>query len=467
MRSMLSSWTVYAGLSFLFLITIFTSVSPAAVIDVTSYGATGNGATDDTAAIISAMEDLSDNDTLLFPRPTAYYKIHYTPEDDHDTAGLDGMNLYYLDGIRVVIQGKIMVSGTPIADRYVFNAMYCNDLQFIGQGDGAIIEGDGQFMFDPADVYGPCFIRFWVCNRGLVENLTMIQGPHFTVTMRSCEQIKISNCLFQGGPTVFTGTQIHQIAFFGCKNVHIDSNRFIPGTDGGKTMQCVGGGGAGSYHSITNNHFYDSFDHSIYFTAIYNTVVANNIHVNSGGTPIKLVGSRNLITNNNINTAPGGGIETRNAENCIIANNRIEDFAFTGIEVSTYGGGYDITYDNNLIEGNYLRGKYFSSTGRSPLEGIRITNSSYSVSGTKIINNVLIDCDGLGTIGVWSPVPSYDVTISGNLLDQCDNHGIYLSNIHDSLVSDNMINILSGRTPIVKTGGSSGITEADNLTSWY
>ena len=81
MRSMLSDWTVRSGSSFLILIMVFASVSSAAVIDVTSYGATGNGVTDDTDAIIAAMENLSDNDTLLFPLPSSYYNVRYTPED--------------------------------------------------------------------------------------------------------------------------------------------------------------------------------------------------------------------------------------------------------------------------------------------------------------------------------------------------------------------------------------------------
>jgi len=51
----------------LFLIFLGLSSSPAAIRDVTVYGATGNGGTDDTIAIYNAILALAPGDTLLFP----------------------------------------------------------------------------------------------------------------------------------------------------------------------------------------------------------------------------------------------------------------------------------------------------------------------------------------------------------------------------------------------------------------
>jgi len=39
----------------------------------------------------------------------------------------------------------------------------------------------------------------------------------------------------------------------------------------------------------------DSFDHSVYCTGVYNTIVANNTHQNANGTPIKLIGGESLL----------------------------------------------------------------------------------------------------------------------------------------------------------------------------
>src|SRR5947208_14661600 len=51
----------------LFLIFLGLSSAPAAIRDVTVYGATGNGGTDDTTAIYNAIFALAPGDTLLFP----------------------------------------------------------------------------------------------------------------------------------------------------------------------------------------------------------------------------------------------------------------------------------------------------------------------------------------------------------------------------------------------------------------
>src|SRR5438876_5682075 len=51
----------------LFFIFLGLSSSQAAIRDVTVYGATGNGGTDDTIAIYNAISALAPGDTLLFP----------------------------------------------------------------------------------------------------------------------------------------------------------------------------------------------------------------------------------------------------------------------------------------------------------------------------------------------------------------------------------------------------------------
>ena len=50
--------------------------SYAATIDVTAYGANGNDTADDTANIQSAVGALNENDTLLFPQCSNYYRVN-------------------------------------------------------------------------------------------------------------------------------------------------------------------------------------------------------------------------------------------------------------------------------------------------------------------------------------------------------------------------------------------------------
>ena len=81
-------------------------------------------------------------------------------------------------------------------------------------------------------------------------------------------------------------------------------------------------------------------------------------------------------------------------------------------------------------------------------EGIRLWSDT--VSGNKVIGNTIINADnptkGRGAITVYSSAaPSYNLSISGNIIDQCGGDGIYLYNVHDSLISDNIMNIPVGR----------------------
>ena len=98
----------------------------AAVIDVTTYGATGNDTTDDTAAIASAVATLTTDDTLLFPEADLYYKV----------AVNSNFQFRNIDKIKILIRGKILSFGTPVEGDYIFDLMYTNDIEFIGQGGG-------------------------------------------------------------------------------------------------------------------------------------------------------------------------------------------------------------------------------------------------------------------------------------------------------------------------------------------
>src|SRR5437867_3592943 len=74
----------------LFLIFLGLSSAPAAIRDVTVYGATGNGTTDDTAAINNAIAALQSGDTLLFPAGT--YKVTGQLNINVPNVKVDGSN---------------------------------------------------------------------------------------------------------------------------------------------------------------------------------------------------------------------------------------------------------------------------------------------------------------------------------------------------------------------------------------
>ena len=444
----------------------------AAVIDVTAYSASGNDSFDDTASIQNAIAALSDGDTLLFP----YCTNHYLYRLDYYRTQQDAGLAITENGITIIIQGRIKGSGDPRDFNEIFYIQSAQDLTIIGQGAEGIIEGSGQFNYSPSGYDGPTLIRSLAAQRLTIKKLILIDGPTTSVFLRGCQKTHITDCLFKGGPPTMIGTNVHGIAYTGEQELHIEGNLFKPNETGGKAYSWISSGStASSYHaSFINNKFNASFDHSIYTSGLFKSVIANNICYNSTGTAIKTIGSENVIVNNNIyNDNPPavlGAISSRNGARNIIANNQIVNYSHVAISVSLYGGGWGGIYTDNTIEGNYIvGGPEFS--GHWPYEAIRVWGTD--ISGTKIMNNIIIGADthgaaGSGVIWLYSPsAPSYNLTVSGNIFDGSAGNGITLYNVHNSLFSDNTINIPTGKIDFNEQGGSANNMYRDNLVSYH
>ena len=443
--------------SILVTLVIFITGSHAATIDVTAYGANGNDTIDDTGAIRSAVAALTDGDTLLFPEATLYYKVAVNAN----------FQIRHKDNITIIIRSRILAQGTPVDGNYVFDLYNAHNITFVGETADAILEGPDIYDFDPGAWNDPCLIYISVCNNLTIRNLTFKNGPQMCILLGSSKNVRITDCLFEGGPTVFDQTHIHGILFTGVNDFLIARNRFKPRADGGKAYSwiCSGSTSSSYYVSIINNRFQSSFDHSLYTFGIFHSVIANNTFVDCEGSAVKTYGAFNIIANNHIYNTPGG-IEIRDSQQCVVANNTIDRLWSVGIIAHPYGSPDDA--DDNLIEGNLIR---YHDDAPYAYEGIRVWG--LTVSGTKIIGNTIIHAnhppehqDGSMVIRSTDG-PSYNLTISGNTLAECGGDGIYLYDIHDSIISDNIIDIPVGRYHFDEQGGTSGNYKADNLLSTY
>ena len=328
----------------------------------------------------------------------------------------------------------------------------------------------------PATYNGPMLIKAISAKNLNIKKVTFIDGPSNSVFLRGCQKTHITDSFFIGGPPIMSGTNVHAIHFTGEQELHIEGNLFNPNATGGKAYSWIQSGStASSFHAtFINNKFDDSFDHSFYCSGLFKSVIANNICHNSTGTAIKIIGRENVIVNNNIyNDNPPavlGGISVRNGARNIIANNQITNYGHVAISVSLYGGGWGGLYTDNTIEGNYIvGGPEFS--GHWPYEAIRVMGNN--ISGTKIMNNTIIGADthadsSSGVLRIYSDAgPSYNLTISGNIFDESAGNGMSLYNIHESLISDNIINIPNGKTVFYQHGGSANNTFLNNIISYH
>ena len=437
----------------------------AATIDVTAYGANGNDTNDDTAAINTAVNALTDGDTLLFPQANLYYSV----------ATNVNFNITNKDNIKILIRGKILTVGTPDNGHYVFNLLYADDIEFIGQGSGGIVEGSNEYVYHPDDWNGPSLIKFNVCNRCTVKNLTFRNPPRSSLLLLSCRDISVLDCVFEGGPPTTVDTHQHGILFTGMKDSVIKGNYFKTNPAGGRADSwiCSGSTSWNYQISIIDNRFGPNFDHAIYCD-LHNSIVSNNTAYDSVGNALKVIGDNNVITNNSVYNGQTGGITILNGLRNIVANNVIDNFTHVAIIVYIYGGGGGVNgiYTDNIIEGNFmLGGPQFTDIWGShwPYEAIRVWGDD--ISGTKIINNTIINADLHGaTAGIVARGDvglSTNLTISGNIIDKGSGHGMSLYGISDSLVSDNIINIPIGGSGVYEYGGSGGNAINDNIVTSY
>jgi parallel beta-helix repeat protein len=134
----------------------------------------------------------------------------------------------------------------------------------------------------------------------------------------------------------------------------------------------------------------------------------------------------------------------------IIAGNLIEEISgavATEAGTAFYGAGiYVQTANDFLIEGNHIRA---TNTDRRVARSGNDVPAAIAVSGCGngvIGNNVIRDClDGIASIQTTRPIPEGEGTvITGNVVIDCDRFGINLSDCAAATVSNNR---LTGRGP--------------------
>lgn len=420
--------------------------SPGDTIDITAFGANGDDAIDDTAAIRAAVDALQENDVLLVPESSQSYTVTSTANFAIDEPG-----------VKVMVRGHILMTGAPTPSNHLF-VVTADRCSFIGQG--GVLEGSGSYITG-SDADDPALIRFYIVEGCSVRGLRLRNGPRFSIMLRQTSWCAIRDCVFEGGPTAYA-FQHHGIFLWGASDIQIRGNRFVPGEDGGKTGSWIGSTSTSSNIgiSILNNQFGSSYDHAVYTTGLFYSVIANNITSDIGGTALKTAGANNVIANNNLYSAHSGGIEIRNSSRCVVANNLVQDFGFVAVQASILGGGGGAqgVYAENLISGNTLLARDVSPV----YEGIRVLAET-NCSRTKITGNLIVGAGGDGgtpAITVSSGEPSYSVTISGNTLDQCPADGIAINHVNASIISDNIIRSATGGVPFQQ----SNVTETNLVT---
>ena len=314
------------------------------VFNVKSYGAVGDGVTDDTVAIQAAISaaNTAGGGTVIFPKPSSNYKI--------TTALTLNSNVRLLGlGVRPTI--KLILSGSShvISASSVSNAWVEN------------LTLDGTKFTVTS---GNC-IRFDTCTGGGAKDChikdSKAQGIYI---FDSSVGVEVSSCDFSGTEGIalsmdtssylkifkndFTGGSSFCIFGFALTDSQIEGN-----STNDSVLELIGLRYNCSRNRVINNHAYDTDDNGISITGSENTVTGNVCRAN-GGSGIWIYGSDNTVTGN-------------------ICFNNGQDFVNrSGIVVEGGSGGQG---KNNVVTGNVC----FDDQG-SPTQkwGVRLGTHGYT-----------------------------------------------------------------------------------------
>lgn len=390
------------------------SIRSSNVLDVRSYGATGDGSTDDTTAIDTAIGDLSANDTLYFSPGT--YRV---------TAALS----FLPADILITGPGKIQLDASA------------NHLLFRVSGkDNVRIEG---LSIDCGTTAGASNnpIRFTASSTGCAVRGCQINDAHTAILVDAS-----TDCVIEGN--VLTNTTVYGILFQGvASNCVVTGNTIVGGSDTTNAIYLLGDGGG------------DCVD---------NVVSSNAIRGTTGAGILLRKADRNLISGNVVRSAGGHGIHLNNESNDnSICGNVVTGSTNNGIFVD----GATTASDNTTISANHVTGsgdwgikldtaRYSVVTGNNCHDngaaegGIQLDDSNEcAVSG----NTIRSEATGIQVVNSAAD----NNLIAGNVVSTCTTTGVSVGAGCDNTILGE--NVYTGNTTNTSDSGTGTMTRKTTI----
>ena len=378
------------------------------VVNVKDYGATGDGVTDDTAAIAAAIADLNAGDTLYFPEGV-YRVSNIDLKSDMTVRGegwcsviklLDNTSGTHNNCLNMVGSRSNPIRNIIIRDiKLDGNRMTDGEYKQMSTGDSADQRLNGMHIRFASDIYAE---NVWMHNNGYhgcimtyAENVVIqnckstdngFRPIHGHTMITNC---RVSNCVcennglgLQGG----SGYENDSVFFFGAQNVAISGNLIKSNRRGCITVGTEQAGTAEADRLVTKN-----------------ITISGNVCECYADLPEVSAGE---------------------------SDTGVRKFASMGIVV--YGGTYGL--ENVAVTGNVIiRAQY----------GMHLYAEGGTASlNTTITGNAFMDCsDGILATN------ALDVTVSGNQFKGIKIMWIYGNNIRNFLVSGNNVNALGINQP--------------------
>ena len=464
---------------------------------VKDFGAVGNGATDDTAAVQAAIN--SGNAEIYFPEGT--YKITSTIDITakvklkgvrNDSIISDPNNLdkvFNITADNVEIDGLSFTSTETISTWYLNDTVYrttrksyiyangCDlgvlrNLKLFSKRQGIYLDSCEKWIVDSIVYVGPL--------GNIVDSVTASAGQtlfsytfpvfdasYMTVYVDGVVQTLTSDYTVSGVGSASGGTVTFTTPLTGGEDVLIrpevndnyvtafqcnaGGNHTLSNFDGQYTGQVILTGLNSSYNTATNIKGREIHDNGIYNSSgNYNQYVGGNFN-NTFGSGIKVRGSGHVVkgftvTDTNLGvTVTGDGTSVdaygANGFGTIVQGNTIISHKQVGIEVGVQDGYYprDVTIDGNTIEASKApRAGTFTGIRVRVIRGAIITNNN--VRGYNTEHGMFIY--GASGSEQTESIISNNIVNSGSATAGTD--GLRFQYLDDSIVSNNTGSAFTG-----------------------
>ena len=390
--------------------------------NVTDHGAVGDGVTDDTAAVQSAITaaDAAGGGIAFLPRGTYLVSSSLVMTNDNTTLQGAGRSA-------TVIK---TVSDAPIIKWQTASNLCVRDLQLLGDGDSGKTNQRG--------------IEVTTADGGLIHNVHAKNlGYDGILLLNGSVRNTVSNCIVEGsqddGINIGGGSLAPQYdnviignTVLGSANVGIHISNYSSfttvtgntvydcGEDGINTFQTGAQVGLGN-HTIIGNTIRDCTQFGILIRdSDYNTVMGNNV---SGG--LRSLRAENtsytqFVANNCSGASIGGFLDDVDCSDLTVSGN---SFSGTFSHIFLVG-------PRAVVQGNSVRG----ATGAN----FASIYTATTVTGSVFSSNILSS----GYMGVHVIGP--DCVVSGNSITDMSNHGIRVdSTATDCVVSANSLKTIT------------------------
>ncbi|RKN83832.1 right-handed parallel beta-helix repeat-containing protein [Paenibacillus ginsengarvi] len=435
---------------------------------VTDFGAVGDGTTDDTTAIQSALNATAAGGTVYFPLGTYLISSQLTVSNKE---------------IHLFATGKAVIK-----EASVFGVPMLKLLNAHGSTiSGLSCEGAETYAgFAGASGLFNAFIQLDHCNQAIISNCS-VKNKTYAFLLSVCQECHVTDCFVLG----FLNVNKAGANYCSCCSINGGTRNLVRGLHGKEMGSGVLVGLEATDNHIRDCYFETVWDNGVYLSSGKGNLVHNATVKQTAGTGVKARGHRNIISNCHVMDClvgfglTGNGVTPDSlgyngygtilegcvAENCsrdgvnmgaqdgyLPRNFKVMNNTF--INCATEGGGYAGIRMTAGIDTEVCGNTFHRCAGTF---GILIVGlQAAPVSGLKIMNNYVSETQE----GIRLQYVTHSA-ITGNYVRDIGTYGIKLLNCNNNIISNNIgqEQVTSGLLRCLSTEGSSHNTIIGNRTN--